>query len=133
MIHHFLADMVVLVHFGFILFVVLGGALVIRWPKVMWAHLPAALWGAVVEIAGWICPLTPLENRLRLLSGSRTYEDSFIANYLLPVIYPQGLTRSIQVMLGLSVVLINAAVYGFIFHRYRRRQQSRRPINNDAS
>ena len=118
--YRFLADLVVLVHFGFILFVVLGGALVIRWPNLIWAHLPAALWGAVVEMTGWICPLTPLENWLRMLGDSRAYADSFIAHYLMPVVYPHQLTRTVQFLLGLSVVLINCAVYGFILYRYRR-------------
>ena len=96
MTYRLLADLVVVAHFGFILFVVLGGLLVIRWPKLMWAHLPAALWGAIVELSGWICPLTPLESRLRILGGGREVTDSFIAHYLLPVIYPQGLTRTVQ-------------------------------------
>ena len=111
MTYRLLADLVVLAHFGFILFVVLGGTLVIRWPKLAWIHLPAVGWGVLVEMTGWICPLTPLENWLRFLGSSRTYADSFIANYLMPVIYPQGLTRSIQILLGLAVVLINTVVY----------------------
>lgn len=131
MTYRLLADLVVLIHFGFILFVVLGGLLVVRWPKLIWAHLPAALWGAIVELTGWICPLTPLESRLRILGGGREIADSFIAHYLLPVIYPQGLTRTVQILLGLSVVLINAAVYAFIYRRHRRlRRQSASPDRN---
>ena len=120
MTYRLLADLVVVVHFGFILFVVLGGLLAVRWPKLIWAHLPAALWGAIVELTGWICPLTPLESHLRILGGGRKVADSFIAHYLMPLIYPQGLTRGMQILLGLAVVLINAAVYGFICRRRRR-------------
>lgn len=128
MIYRLLADLVVVIHFGFILFVVLGGLLVLPWPKLVWAHLPAALWGAIVELAGWICPLTPLESWLRILGGGRQMADSFIAHYLLPVIYPPGLTRTVQILLGLAVVSINAAVYAFVYRRHRRlRRQSRGP------
>jgi len=123
MTYRLLADLVVLAHFGFILFVVLGGALALRWPKISWVHLPAVGWGALVEIAGWICPLTPLENRLRILGSNRPYEDSFIANYLIPILYPQELTRTIQYVLALSVVLINAAVYGFVLSRHRSKRR----------
>lgn len=121
MTYRLLADLVVGIHFAFVVFVVIGGGLVIRWPKLAWVHLPAAAWGVLVEAAGWICPLTPLENRLRLLGDGRTYADGFIAHYLVPVLYPQNLTRGIQILLGLSVALINAAVYGFLLYRSRRR------------
>jgi hypothetical protein len=97
---------------------------VVRRPKLAWIHLPAVAWGVVVEVTGWICPLTPFENRLRMLGGDRTYADSFIAHYLMPVLYPHGLARSIQILLGLSVVLINATVYGFILYRCRRRSKT---------
>ena len=123
MIYRLLADLVVLVHFGFILFVVAGGALVLRWPKLAWVHLPAACWGVLVEMSGWICPLTPLENHLRILGSSRTYEGSFIVNYLIPIIYPQQLTRSVQILLGLAVLLINTIVYGIVLQRYLRRRR----------
>ncbi len=123
MIYRLLADLVVLIHFGFILFVVVGGALVIRWPKLAWVHLPAVCWGVLVEMTGWICPLTPLENHLRILGDSRVYEGSFIANYLIPIIYPSQLTRSIQILLGLAVLLINTTVYGLVLQRYLRRRQ----------
>ena len=123
MIYRLLADLVVLAHFGFILFVVVGGALVIRWPKMAWVHLPAACWGVLVEMTGWICPLTPLENHLRILGDSRIYEGSFIANYLMPIIYPHQLTRSVQILLGLAVLLINTTVYGLVLLRHRRRRQ----------
>jgi Protein of Unknown function (DUF2784) len=112
-----LADATVLVHLAFILFVVFGGLLALRWRGLIWLHLPAALWGAVVEFAGCICPLTPLENRFRLAAGAPTYDRSFIEHYLLPIIYPAGLTREAQFVLGLTVVALNLAVYGVLWRR----------------
>jgi hypothetical protein len=82
------ADLVVLAHLGFILFVILGGLLVLRWPRMAWIHLPAVIWGALIEFAGWICPLTPLENWLREASGTAGYQGGFIEHYLVPIVYP---------------------------------------------
>lgn len=107
-----LADAVLVLHLLFIVFVVFGALLLWRWPRIVWLHLPAALWGALVEAAGWICPLTPLENRLRESAGSPGYAGGFIEHYLLPLIYPAALTRDIQLMLGAAVVLINVLLYG---------------------
>ena len=115
-----LADLVLLVHFAFILFVVLGGFLVMRWPWLAWLHLPAALWGALIEFAGWICPLTPLEVSLRRAGGEAGYAGGFIERYLTPTIYPEGLTRSVQVALGLVVVVINVLVYLRLARRRRK-------------
>ncbi len=115
-----LAEIVVGFHVGFVLFVVLGGLLVLRWPRVAWVHLPAAAWGALIEFAGWICPLTPLENRLRRASGTAEYAGGFVEHYLLPVLYPAGLTRGVQYVLGACVVVVNAAVYWWVFRRLRR-------------
>lgn len=115
------ADGVALLHFAFILFVVLGGFLVLRFRKLAWLHLPAAVWGAAIEFTGGICPLTPLENVLRRAGGSAGYADSFIRHYLLPIIYPPGLTRDIQSALALGVVLLNALVYGLLLLRPGRR------------
>ena len=114
------ADLVLLLHLGFILFVAAGGLLVLRWPRVAWLHIPAALWGAVVELFGWLCPLTPLENRLRMASGQEGISEGFIAHYLLPVIYPEGLTRTIQLFLGAAVVVINLAIYARVLSKRRR-------------
>lgn len=114
-----LADLVVMIHFAFIAFVVAGGLLVLRWPRVAWVHAPAAAWGALIEIAGWICPLTPLENRLRQSAGSDAYAGDFVARYILPVVYPEGLTRDVQIALGIGVVLLNAAVYAVAGRRAR--------------
>jgi hypothetical protein len=115
------ADVVVLVHFGFVAFVVLGGLLVARWPRVMWAHVPAAVWGVLIEYSGWICPLTPLENELRYRSGLARYEGDFVEHYLMPVLYPTQLTRPAQLVLGTLVIAINAAAYWHAFRKSSRR------------
>lgn len=122
MIYKIAADSVAVLHFVFILFVVFGGLLVIRYSKAAWAHLPAAVWGALIEFTGLICPLTPLENLLRRASGEAGYSGGFIKHYLIPLIYPAGLTREIQIMLGAAVVLINVAIYGCIIYRWSRRK-----------
>lgn len=116
-----LADLVVGVHFFFVLFVVLGGLLAIRWPRAAWLHVPAAVWGALIEWRGWICPLTPLENRLRARAGEAGYEGGFIEHYLLPVLYPEGLTRELQLAMAVVVVVVNAVVYAVVWHRHRSR------------
>ena len=108
-----------LVHFAFVVFVVLGGLLALRWPRLIWAHLPCALWGAVIEFTGAVCPLTPLENRLRQQAGSAGYAGGFIEHYLMPVLYPAGLTRGMQIGLGVAVIVVNLAVYGWILRRWR--------------
>lgn len=118
------ADFVVLLHFAFILFVVFGAFLVIKWKRLAWLHLPAAMWGALIEFAGWICPLTPLENMLRRAGGERVYSMGFVEHYVLPLIYPAALTRDIQVALGLGVVAINTLVYAALLV-YRARQSSK--------
>ena len=116
-----LADAVVLLHLAFIVFVVAGAALLFRWPRLVWLHLPALLWGAYAEFSGALCPLTPLENRLRALAGDAGYRGGFVEHYLIPLIYPAALTREWQTMLGLAVVAINAALYaGWIVSRRRR-------------
>lgn len=111
------ADLVASLHFAFVVFVVSGGLLVLRWPWLAWLHLPAVAWGASIELLGWICPLTPLENRLRHEAGLAGYEGGFVEHYLLPLLYPASLSRSVQVILGLSVLLINAVLYGSILRR----------------
>lgn len=115
-----LADLVVAAHLGFVLFVVLGGLLVLRWRRAAWAHLPAMAWGALVEFTGWICPLTPLENRLRAAAGLAGYRGGFVEHYLLPVLYPAGLTRGVQVGLGVVVLLVNATIYIMVIRSWRR-------------
>jgi drug/metabolite transporter superfamily protein YnfA len=118
-VYNILADTIVATHFLFIVFVICGGLLVIRWPRVAFAHLPAAVWGAVVEIFGWICPLTPLENHFRLLAGKTSYSGDFIVRYLIPVIYPDNLTITIQQTLGVIVIIINIIFYIIALRRYK--------------
>jgi len=118
MSYHLLADAALVFHFAFILFVILGGILIIWWPKVIWLHIPAAVWGALIEIAGWICPLTHLENWLRVKGGQTGYAGGFIEEYILPVIYPAGLTREIQIVLGFLVIFVNLFIYWKIFRKY---------------
>jgi hypothetical protein len=115
-----MADLVVLIHFAFVLFVVFGGLLVLRWPRVMYLHLPAAAWGAFIELAGGICPLTPLENSLRRSAGLAGYQGGFVEHYILPVLYPAGLTRGVQLTLGMLVIAINLAIYAWVFARRSR-------------
>jgi uncharacterized membrane protein YhhN len=121
-----MADLVVLLHFAFVIFVVFGGLLVLRWPKVAYVHLPVAVYGVLIEFIGWVCPLTPLEKRLRESAGQEGYEGGFVEHYILPVLYPSGLTRGVQVALGALVILINLAIYAAIA---RGRRQRRDPVN----
>ena len=115
--HRLLADLVLILHLAFVVFVLCGGLLVLKWRWIAWLHLPAAFWGTVVEFTGWICPLTPLENWLRAQGGEATYRSDFIAQYLLPLLYPDHLTRGIQLLLGTMVVVLNAAVYWWLWRR----------------
>lgn len=112
------ADFIVLLHFLFIVFVLFGGLLVLKWKWVAWPHIPAALWGALIVFAGWICPLTPLENMLRRAEGTTGYATGFIEHYLIPLIYPSGLTRGIQIAMGVVVILINVIVYIGAYRKY---------------
>jgi hypothetical protein len=120
MAYSLLADLVLAVHLGFVLFVVLGGLLALRRPRAAWVHVPAALWGAWIELAGGICPLTPLENELRRRAGEVGYTGGFVEHYLLPVVYPPGLTSRTQVVLGALVIVVNGVVYGLVWRRLRR-------------
>jgi hypothetical protein len=113
----FLADATVVVHLAFVLFVMLGGLIVLRWRRVAWVHLPAVAWAAWIEFADWICPLTPLENWLRDQGGGTAYTSSFIEHYLLPVLYPESLSRELQWVLGGVVLLSNGVVYGVLAFR----------------
>lgn len=115
-----LADGVVVLHLLFIGFVIFGGLLVLRWPRLALAHVPAACWGALIELSGWICPLTPLENSLRQAAGDAGYGGGFIEHYLLPIIYPAELTRGLQLVLAAGVIIVNLGVYGWLLYRRRR-------------
>lgn len=121
MIYRVLADLVLVIHLAFVLFVVLGGLLVPRWPRLAWLHLPAAVWGVLIEYSGWICPLTPLENSLRVKGGEAGYSTGFIQHYIQPTLYPSGLTRPTQLVLGSIVLLLNLAAYAIVFRRSRDR------------
>jgi hypothetical protein len=103
-----------------VVFVVTGGLLVLRWPRLAWLHLPCALWGAWVELSGWICPLTPLEISLRVAAGEAGYKGGFLEHYVIPMLYPAGLTRGIQVGLGVAVLVVNVAAYAAVVRRVRR-------------
>lgn len=123
MLYRLLADAVLLLHLAFILFVVFGALLVWRFRRLAWLHLPAVTWAGVIEVTGWVCPLTPLENHLRRLGGEVGYAGGFIEHYLLPVIYPPGLTHDIQLGLGLAVTAINGLAYGWLLFRARRHER----------
>ncbi|MGH7206780.1 MAG: DUF2784 domain-containing protein [Nitrospiraceae bacterium] len=117
MLYRYLSDLVVILHLAFVGFVLFGGLLALRWRRVVWLHLPAVAWGATIEFGGWICPLTPLENWLRLLGGERSYSSDFIEHYVLRLLYPEGLTREVQIVLGTVVLAVNLAIYGWIWRR----------------
>ena len=119
------ADLVALTHLAFVLFVVLGGLLALRWRGVVWVHLPSAVWGALIEFSGWICPLTPLENWLRRQADGTGYGGGFVEHYLIPWLYPEGLSRSIQLGLGATVIVLNVAIYSWIFFRKNSVRSSR--------
>ena len=114
------ADLVLLVHLGFIVFVVLGGLLALRHRWIAYLHIPAALWGAFVEISGRICPLTIWENDLRRGAGEYAYAESFVEHYVVPVIYPAGLTRTVQYAIAGLVIATNVVIYGWLIYRAKR-------------
>jgi len=116
-----LADFLVLLHLLFVVFVVAGGFLLLRWPKIAWLQLPAAVWGASIEFSSGICPLTPLENHLRALGGEAGYSVSFVERYLMPILYPANLTVPIQIVLGGLVVVVNLAAYALAYRAWKRR------------
>jgi hypothetical protein len=114
-----LADLVVVVHAAFVVFVVAGGFLALRWPRLVWLHVPAAVWGVLIEFAGWVCPLTPLENALRARAGESGYGGGFVEHYLQSLLYPVGLTARHQWVLGVLVLLVNIGAYTLLLRRRR--------------
>jgi hypothetical protein len=122
MLSQLLADGVLLIHFAFILFVLLGGGLVLYRRRIIWWHLPAVLWAASVNLAGWVCPLTPLENALRHAAGEEAYGEGFVAHYIAPLVYPEGLPEHAGVVLAVAVIVWNALVYFAVLVRWRRSQ-----------
>lgn len=111
------ADLLVVLHFAFIVFVVLGGLLAFKWRRMVFLHLSAVIWAVLLELNSWTCPLTPWEQQLRQMAGESGYAGSFIAHYLMPVLYPAGLDEPTQHMLAVAVILINLLVYGWLFGR----------------
>jgi hypothetical protein len=112
MLYAAIANLLVVMHFLFVLFVILGGLLLFRWPRMAFVHLPAAAWGVLIALNHWICPLTPFEQSMRRAAGEEGYTGGFIDHYMVPLIYPEGLTPEIQWVLGAVVLLVNAAIYG---------------------
>lgn len=117
MAYRWLADLVVVVHVAFVAFVVLGALAVMRWPRVAWVHVPAAIWGVLVEVLGWTCPLTPLENAWRARAAGAGYQGGFVEHYVLGALYPADLTRAVQWGLGALVLVLNAVAYGVLLAR----------------
>lgn len=115
MIYNLAATAIALVHLAFIVFVLFGGILLLKWPRLMWLHLPSAVWGVAIELFGWWCPLTKWENHFLLRAGRAGYTDGFVSHYIMPVIYPAGLTRGIEVAIGIFVLVLNVAVYVRVF------------------
>lgn len=115
------ADSLMLLHASFVLFVLLGALPALRWPRIAWLHLPAAAWGAAIEFGGWICPLTPLENAARAAAGKAGYASGFIDHYLRLLLYPAGLTRELQLLLGCLVLALNGLLYWRVWRRWRGR------------
>jgi Protein of Unknown function (DUF2784) len=115
-----LGDLTMWVHFIFVTFVLFGALLTIKWPWMIWLHGPAVAWGVIVEFTGWICPLTPLENWFRVRAGEAGYPGDFLSRWLLPTLYPDALTPSIQLVLGGLVLVSNALIYACIWRSTRR-------------
>ena len=123
MVYALLADLVLVLHAIFILFVVFGGVLVFWRRGLVWLHVPGALWGILIEFRGWVCPLTYLENDLIAAAGNSGYTGGFIDHYLVPMVYPSGLTSDTQILLGLAVLFINAIIYTLVWRNLRTRSE----------
>jgi hypothetical protein len=128
MVYRLLADLVVVVHALFVVFVLLGAFLALRWHWIVWIHIPAAIWGVLIEYGGWICPLTPLENSLRARAGQSVYNGDFIQHYLLGALYPEGLTRTTQYVLGSVALLVNLVGYTLLILQIRNNAGSANTI-----
>lgn len=113
-------DTIIILHFVFVLFVLFGALLLLRWRRLVWLHIPALIWGVLVELNGWVCPLTPLENRLRADAGLGMYHGDFVMHYIMPVLYPENLTRTTQLLFGITVIIVNIVIYLYVF-RFRKR------------
>ena len=128
MFYRILADLVVYIHLVFIVFALLGALSILRWHWILWLHLPALFWAVWIEFSGGICPLTPLENWLRVKGGQGGYEGDFVETYVLPILYPTSLTRDMQFLLGMLVIVINLAIYGFIIFNMKRKEAKKEKI-----
>jgi hypothetical protein len=122
MIFQLTADLLLVIHFLFVIFTVFGGLLLLRYPNLLWAHLPALLWGIVVQWADWVCPLTPLENYFRLRGGEMAYAGSFVEHFILKILYPEHLPLELRYLLGIVLITVNAAVYGYVLSSKRGRR-----------
>lgn len=121
MLYKFLADLVLVLHLGFILFVLFGALLAFKYPRTIWFHAPIAVYGMLISFFRWICPLTPLENYFRILAGEKGYEGGFIGHYILPIIYPEGMTPGITMAMGLFVLVWNGMLYGMLIYRSKNK------------
>jgi len=124
MLYSIAADVLLVLHLAFVVFVMLGGLLLLKWRWLIFLHLPAVAWGILVELRGWLCPLTPLEQHFRTLAGETAYSGGFIQHYLLPLIYPAGLTREVQTILAMVVIATNLVIYTVVYVNYRRGRHS---------
>jgi len=124
MMYHWLADVVVLIHGAFVAFVILGEFIALRWRWLVWVHLPAAIWGVLIEYAGWICPLTPLENALRARAGESGYSGDFIEHYILRALYPHGLTPATRWILGSIALVVNIIAYALLIRKFKSEKQA---------
>ncbi|HVF55003.1 MAG TPA: DUF2784 domain-containing protein [Pyrinomonadaceae bacterium] len=120
MLYRVVAELVLVFHFGFVIFVALGGLLVLRWRSLVWLHLSGVAWGVLVQCADWTCPLTPLENWFRRAGGEAGYEGGFLEHYIRMILYPEHLTYSFRASLGVLLILVNAAVYSYLYMRSRK-------------
>lgn len=130
MFYRLSADLIVVLHLCFVLFVLFGGLLLLKWPRLLWLHVPAVIWGAFVEFSGWICPLTPLENWLRAHAGETRYTGDFLAQYFSTILYPEWLTRDIQFALGVLVVVMNLGTYTWLSQGKRSHDRPHSDITN---
>jgi len=124
--YQLLADLVLILHFGFVVFAAFGGLLVLWRPRILWLHLPALLWGVVVQWADWVCPLTPLENVLRLRGGGEVFAGGFIERFVSHILYPENLTLELRYLLGLLLIAVNLAIYGYVLAARSRSATNRR-------
>ena len=127
MIYRVAADALVVLHLAFVVFVVLGGLLVWKYPRVAWVHVPAALWGIGIEAVGAVCPLTYLEVAFRQRAGDLGYETGFVEHYIVPILYPPGLTRSLQFAMAAGVIVVNLLIYGILIRT--RHNHGQRPVD----